>query len=133
MQLIDSFLDQEIADIWFPFSTSSLPKVLSSTIHTQFLDAQKAVLTKGLSLETDDSRKHAQFGREETLPFTVEHELGGGRLSQVHKITSMTSHGQFARKIFRRECVSRNAAKIKTFIVDIEKDSASSLCGIRKS
>jgi len=120
LQLIDSFLDQGITDIWFPFSTSSLPKVLSGTIHTQFLDAQKAVLTKGLSLEKDDSRKHAQFGRGETLPFTVENELGVGRLSQVHKITSITSHRQFVRKRFQRWDVSRNAAEIEGFIVELQ-------------
>jgi hypothetical protein len=120
LQIIDSFIDQGITDIWFPFSTSSLPKILGSTLHPQFLEVQKGVLTKGLDLERDDDRRHAHFGREEILPFKVDKELGGGRFSQVHKITSTITRREFARKQFRRGVGLRNAAEIKSFKVEIQ-------------
>lgn len=120
LQVIDAFLDQGITDIWFPFSTSSLPRALSSTLHPQFFDVQNGVLTKGLDLETNSSRKHAHFGKTEVLPFKVEKELGGGRFSQVHRITSSISKREYARKQFRRGAGTRNAAEIKSFKVELQ-------------
>jgi hypothetical protein len=120
LQVIDAFIDQGISDIWFPFSTSSLPKALGSALHPQFLEAQKGVLTKGLDLERDEGRKHAHFGRDETLPFKVDKELGGGRFSQVHKVTSTITKREFARKQFRRGAGLRNAAEIKSFKVELQ-------------
>jgi hypothetical protein len=120
LQIIDTFIDQGITDIWFPFSTFSLPNALGSALHPQFLDVQKRVLTKSIDLEKDGGRKHASFGRDEALPFKVEKELGGGRFSQVHKITSMISKREFARKQFRRGAGLRNAAEIKSFMVELQ-------------
>jgi len=115
LQAIEIFLDQGIADIWFPFSLASLPKALGSTVQGNFLDAQRVVLTKGLDFEKDENRKHAHFGRGDALPFKVENELGTGNFSQVHKITSLISKRAYARKQFRRGTGPRSEADIKNF------------------
>ena len=120
LQIIDQFLDQGITDIWFPFSSATLPNILSSSLHDQFINTQTAVLTKGLDLEKDEKRKHAHFGRDEVLPFKVEDELGRGRFSQVHKVTSLISKRQYARKRFRRGNGLRNEAEIKSFKVELQ-------------
>jgi hypothetical protein len=120
LQIIDKFLYQGITDIWFPFSSATLPKALSSTLHAQFLDTQETVLTKGLNLEKDENRKHAHFGRDEVLPFKVEDGLGGGRFSQVHRIRSLISKREYARKRFRRGIGLRNEAEIKSFKVELQ-------------
>jgi len=114
------FIDQGITDIWFPFSTFSLPNALSSTLHPQFLDVQKRVLTKSIDLEKDGGRKHASFSSDEALPFKVEKELGAGRFSHVHKITSTISKREFAQKQFRRGAGLRNAAEIKNFMMELQ-------------
>jgi hypothetical protein len=115
LQVIDNFLGQGITDIWFPFSSVSLPRALSSSMQEKFLDVQKVVLTKGLDLEKNQSKEHAHFGKGEALPFKVEEVLGEGGFSQVHKITSLISKRVYARKRFRRGTGPRSEAEISSF------------------
>jgi hypothetical protein len=78
LQVIDNFLAQGITDMWFPFSSVSLPRALNSSMQENFLDVQKVVLTKGLDLEKDENKEHAHFAKGEALPFKVEEVLGEG-------------------------------------------------------
>jgi serine/threonine protein kinase len=89
-------------------------------MQTQFLDVQTVVLTKGLDLEKDERKRHIHFSRDETMPFEVGAELGGGRFSQVHKITSSISKQEYARKKFRRGVGFRNESEIKSFKVELQ-------------
>jgi hypothetical protein len=115
LQIIDNFLGQGITDMWFPFSSASLPRALNSAMQEKFLDVQKLVLTKGLDLEKDENKEHAHFGKGEALPFKVEEMLGEGGFSQVHKITSLISKRIYARKRFRRGTGPRSDAEISSF------------------
>jgi hypothetical protein len=118
LETIDNFIDHGITDIWFPFSSMTLPQELSSSLQAQFLDVQACVFTKGLDLEKDKKKRHAHFGKNDTLPFDVSNLLGGGRLSQVHRIVSLISKREYARKRLRRRAGSRDEAEIKSFKVE---------------
>jgi hypothetical protein len=118
LETIDNFIDHGITDIWVPFSSTTLPQELSSGLQTQFLDVQACVFTKGLDLEKDKKKRHAHFGKNDALPFDVGNLLGGCRLSQVHRIVSLISKREYARKRLRRRAGSKDEAEIKSFKVE---------------
>jgi serine/threonine protein kinase len=101
LQTLDGFIDQGINDLWFPFSASSLPKVLSLSFHDRFLETQQLVLTKAIDLE-NSSKGHAHFTRDEEFPYEVRGKLGEGGFGYVDRIYSPLSGREFARKRFRR-------------------------------
>lgn len=103
LEHLDVFIQQGITDIWFPFSTDSLPGQLSPSMCRKFLDHQSIVLTKWVNLEKGLDLRHAHFGENETLPFEVVCSLGKGGFGSVDKVISLLSYREFARKKFRRK------------------------------
>ncbi|OCK99501.1 kinase-like protein, partial [Cenococcum geophilum 1.58] len=106
LQLLDSFINYGITDLWLPLSRSSLPLSLRPSLHDEFLEAQKTVLTKAVSLENPKLARHAHFGRDDEFPFKEAGRLGEGAFGYVDKVISTLSGREFARKRFRR--VGRN-------------------------
>ncbi|KAF2650026.1 kinase-like protein [Lophiostoma macrostomum CBS 122681] len=103
LSVIESFLDAGIDDFWLPMSEKALRAALASNLHSQFLDTQRMVLTKGFRLERGiGSQRHASFERHEPLPFRILNKLGAGGYGTVHKIESVSSGEFYARKAFRR-------------------------------
>ena len=103
LSVIEDFIDAGIDDFWLPVSEKALRTVLPSTFHSQFLETQRMVLTKGFNLERGiGAQRHASFDRNETLPFRVLNKLGAGGYGIVHKIESVSSGEVYARKAFRR-------------------------------
>ena len=102
VHILDSILEEGISDFWFPFSAASVPKSLSLSLHTEFLDTQALVLTKAVDLEKNGTKIHAHFGLEDTFPFEVRGRLGSGAYATVDKLLSPFSRREFARKRFRR-------------------------------
>lgn len=102
LQILDAILEEGISDFWLPFSAASVPKSLSPSLRTKFLDTQALVLTKAVDLEKNGTKTHAHFGREDTFPFEVREKLGSGGYATVDKLFSPFSRREFARKRFRR-------------------------------
>ena len=103
LSAIEDFIDAGIDDFWLPMSEKALRTVLSSTFHSQFLETQRMILTKGFKLERGiGAQRHASFDRNEALPFRVLDKLGAGGYGTVHKIQSISSGELYARKAFRR-------------------------------
>lgn len=103
LSVIEDFLDAGIDDFWLPMSEKTLRTVLPSTFHSQFLETQCMILTKGFQLERGiGAQRHASFDRNEALPFRVLDKLGAGGYGIVHKIESISSGELYARKAFRR-------------------------------
>jgi hypothetical protein len=73
------------------------------------------VLTKGLGLEKDKTKRYVHLGKDDALPFDVGKLLGGGRLLQVHRIVSLISKREHARKRLRRRVWLGDEAEIKSF------------------
>jgi hypothetical protein len=117
-ETIDNFIDHGITDIWFPFSSTTFPQELSSGLQAQFLDVQACAFTKGLDLENYKKKRHTYFGKSDALSFDVGDLLGGGRLSQIHRIVSLINKREYARKKLRRRVGSRDEAEIKSFKVE---------------
>jgi heat shock protein 1/8 len=116
LQLIETFIEDGITDIWFPFTNASLPEVLSPSIRANFINMQPLVITKALEFEKDPERKHAHFDRNELVPFEVRARLGSGASGYVEKVVSLLSHREYARKSFRRrKTFSNQREDIKSF------------------
>jgi ankyrin repeat protein/serine/threonine protein kinase len=118
LEHLDVFIQQSITDIWFPFSTSSLPGQLSPSMCTKFLDCQSIVLTKWVNLEKGLDHKHAHFGEDDALPLKVVCPLGRGGFGNVDKVISLLSGREFARKKFRRKGL-RNKSEIASFRTEL--------------
>jgi len=127
VELVDTFLQRGMTDIYFPFSRNTLPKALKEPHRTQFLDTQEAVFSKALELERgaklDDQRlhrKHAHFDHGEPLPFRVIGNLGSGAHGFVDKVVSTLSYKEFARKRFKRSQATVNQKEAKTFLNEVK-------------
>jgi hypothetical protein len=119
LPLLDSFIDQGVTDIWFPFTTTSLPDALTPSVRASFLASQSVVLSKALRFEKSSDRRHAHFAEGEPLPFEVVGRLGSGAHGYVDKVMSTPSHREYARKLFRR---TRGVGKedIKSFLTELQ-------------
>lgn len=125
VDLVDTFLQREITDIWFPFSENTLPKLLKQPHRAQFLRTQEAVFSKALELERgskldDDrmNRRHAHFSHGEPLPFKAIAILGSGAHGFVDKVVSTLSYREYARKQFKRSAINKKG--IKTFLNEVK-------------
>jgi heat shock protein 1/8 len=116
---LDTFIEQGITDIWFPFTATSLPNAISPTLRGKFLDQQQVVLSKSLLFENSSDRKHAHFAQGEPLPFHIIAKLGSGAHGQVDKVMSTVSHREYARKQFRRQRGTSKDA-IKSFLIELQ-------------
>ncbi|KAK3312216.1 kinase-like domain-containing protein [Apodospora peruviana] len=119
LDAMDAFLVQGMADIWFPFTTNSLPSVLRPSLQSKFLEVQGVVLSKGFRLEKGSDRKHALFSADEPLPFQVIGRLGRGAHGSVDKVMSTISHREYARKIFRKR-KGLKQEDIRTFKTELD-------------
>ena len=120
LQVLDAILDEGISDIWFPFTLSSSPTILSSSLQSQFLESQPLVLTKAVDLEKGVDKKHAHFGRDELFPFQIRGKLGGGGYATVNRIFSTFSGREFARKRFRRDKRHSSKGEIQSFLTELQ-------------
>jgi heat shock protein 1/8 len=119
LDMLDTFIEQDITDIWFPFTQASLPSTLSPTVRASFLDQQQVVLSKSLLFEKSSERKHTHFAQNEPNPFQVVAKLGSGAHGQVDKVMSTVSHREYARKQFRRQ-KGTNKDAIKSFLIELQ-------------
>jgi heat shock protein 1/8 len=119
LDMLDTFIEQGITDIWFPFTQTSLPNTLSPTARARFIDQQTVVFSKSLLFEASAHRKHAHFAHGEPLPFQVVAKLGAGAHGQVDKVMSTISHREYARKQFRRQRGTSKDA-IRSFLVELQ-------------
>ncbi|KAK7707689.1 hypothetical protein SLS63_013717 [Diaporthe eres] len=124
-ELIDSFLQMDRTDIWFPFSDSTLPVAVSRVCRSKFLQTQDVVLSKSFRLEKGigsdkqtSGKKHAHFGQGEPLPFRVVANLGGGAHGVVEKVVSTVSHREYARKLFRKPDIGKT--ETRTFVNELK-------------
>ena len=101
ISVLDILLDEGINDLLFPFTPTTVPKILSPDLRLLFLDAQELVLTKAVDLETG-SKRHTHFGKDDAFPFIIRGKLGRGGCANVDKIYNPLSKREFARKRFRR-------------------------------
>jgi hypothetical protein len=119
LPMLDSFVDQGITDIWFPFTSASLPDTLAPSTRAAFLKSQSVVLSKSLQFEKSPERRHVHFTEGEPLPYEVVGRLGSGAHGYVDKVMSIISHREYARKLFRRV---RGIGKenIKSFLMELQ-------------
>jgi hypothetical protein len=121
LQLLDAFIAQGITDIWFPFSNTSLPQLLSPSFRSEFLQVQSVVLTKAIDLEKGELGQHRYFGEGEPLPFKVLGILGKGGYGQVDKVLSLTSYNEYAlKRVRRRKFFTQAKERMKDFERELE-------------
>ena len=114
LNLLNILLDEGINDLLFPFTSTSVPKLLSPDLRKAFLAAQQLVLTKAVDLETG-TKRHTHFGKDDAFPFEIRGKLGRGGSASVDKIFNPLSQREFARKRFRRGSRGQNKEEIDDF------------------
>lgn len=82
-----------------------MPKKYRSTILSEIMAVQSAILTKSIGLEKREAGTHGHFTEDEPLPFTPLRKLGGGGYGEVHEVLSTISNIRYARKRIRRKTV----------------------------
>lgn len=117
MDALNSFLEQGIRDLGFPFTPKTLPATLEPEVQHAFLDMQHVVFSKAFQLEKNSARKHAYFSQEPTI-FKVIGRLGRGAHGTVDKVMSTITLKEYARKQFRKTKGLRKA-DIQTFITEL--------------
>lgn len=124
-ELINSFLQMDRTDIWFPFTDSTLPTAVTRRCRSEFLRTQDVVLSKSFCLEKgigpgnqESAKEHAHFGQDELPPFKVVANLGGGAHGVVEKVVSTVSHREYARKLFRKPDIGKTEAR--TFVNELK-------------
>lgn len=103
LEVISSFLDEDITDVWFPFSQRTLPASFNThASRLDFLDAQHLVFNKkALNLERENT-KHGHFPDSTEIPLRKIGELGKGGYGFVDRVISTVSHREYARKLIPR-------------------------------
>lgn len=114
LNVLDPLLDEGINDLLFPFTSTSVPRLISSDLRNAFLKAQQLVLTKAIELEKG-LKRHTHFGKDDAFPFEIRGKLGRGGSASVDKIYNPLSKGEYARKRFRRGSRGQNRDGVDDF------------------
>jgi hypothetical protein len=110
--LIDTFANEGLTDLCFPFSSQTLPRCLvDQATRDAFLAAQHLVLTKSLEIRIE-AGGHDHFQDPSDLPFTQLSELGRGGFGVVHKVLSNISYKEYAIKSLNRGRTFRKDANV---------------------
>ena len=114
MDVLNTLLDEGINDLLFPFTRTSVPKIIRPDLRNAFLDAQQLVLTKAIELEKGLKRL-THFGKDDAFPFEIRGKLGRGGSASVDKIFFPLSQQEYARKRFRRGSRGQNKDEVDDF------------------
>ncbi|KAF2793816.1 kinase-like protein, partial [Melanomma pulvis-pyrius CBS 109.77] len=118
LQAIDTFIDNEISDTWFPFTLRTLPEAFGDqTARRDFLGVQKQVLSEILDFE--GGSKHYHFSQSSDVPLVKISELGRGMFGFVDRVRSEVSFREYARKLIPR---GPNFRKNRAVLKDFEKE-----------
>ncbi|UNI18686.1 hypothetical protein JDV02_004940 [Purpureocillium takamizusanense] len=119
LEAMETFLRLGINDMWFPFTTSTLPAALQPSIQARFLDRQNVAYSQSKSFQLENGeQKHAYFSKDDPLPFRVIARLGRGAHGSVDKVMSNFSQREYARKLFRKSRGLR-AEDVQTFRTEL--------------
>ncbi|RYN48500.1 hypothetical protein AA0118_g11822 [Alternaria tenuissima] len=102
LDTIDSFIDSDITDVYFPFTKNTLPEALCDhSARLRFLELQHLVYnTEALRLER--RARHGHFSDPTEVPLKKVGELGKGGYGYVDRVVSTISHQEYARKLIPR-------------------------------
>ncbi|CAN9192575.1 unnamed protein product [Alternaria alternata] len=102
LDTIDSFIDSDITDVYFPFTKNTLPEALCDhSARLRFLELQHLVYnTEALKLERH--ARHGHFSDPTEVPLKKVGELGKGGYGYVDRVVSTISHQEYARKLIPR-------------------------------
>jgi serine/threonine protein kinase len=122
LDLMDKLIADGFRDAWFPVTRSGLPSCLPSDVKASVVDVQDLIITKAIYLEKGQEGEHCHFGQEESPPFEVKGLIGKGGYGEVHRVVSLISFKEYARKrvpraiVFRR----RQTEDMNRFVDEIE-------------
>jgi serine/threonine protein kinase len=119
LDTIDSFIDSDITDVYFPFTKNTLPEALCDhSARLRFLELQHLVYnTEALRLER--RARHGHFSDPTEVPLKKVGELGKGGYGYVDRVVSTISHQEYARKLIPR---GRTFKKNKQVLRDFTKE-----------
>lgn len=128
LQHLNTFIDQGITDIWFPFDRRNIPDFLTPTNKSKFLEIQSVVFTKTLDLEKGSKGKHQNLSADDVLPFVSKGRLGSGAYGVVDKVLSTRTFKEYARKRIKKTARNFRASRAE---IERFKDELAALKGLR--
>ena len=109
LELLNTFIDLGVSDLWFPFTEQTLPPCVLPSKRSQFVAAQNLVMTKSVDLEKGEKGQHCYFRANEPLPLEMKGRLGSGGFGQVDQVLSTISFREYALKRVLRSAVFSGA------------------------
>jgi serine/threonine protein kinase len=117
---LDAFTAQGIIDIWFSFSTNSLPDLLRPSSKVEFLRLQSTILTKSFNLEKGEKGQHRYFVDGKVLPFKILGHLEEGVYGTIDKVINILNCKVYARKrIYRDRFFQQARQSIRGFKTEL--------------
>ncbi|KAH7371022.1 hypothetical protein BKA66DRAFT_470445 [Pyrenochaeta sp. MPI-SDFR-AT-0127] len=120
LDTIDAFIDNDITDVYFPFSKTTLPEALREhSARLRFLELQHLVFnTDALNLERH--ARHGHFSESQQVPLKKVRELGKGGYGYVDHVVSTISHKAYARKLISRgRTFKRDKQVLQSFVREL--------------
>jgi serine/threonine protein kinase len=120
LDAIDGFINDDITDVSFPFSKSTLPETLRDhSARLKFLELQHLVYnTEALDLE--HNARHGHFSDPADVPLKKIGELGKGGFGYVDHVVSTITNREYARKLISRgKTFRRDKQVLQAFIKEL--------------
>ncbi|KAH7074607.1 kinase-like domain-containing protein [Paraphoma chrysanthemicola] len=121
LDVMDSFVEQDLFDIHFPYTEQRLPRCLSKTAdRLLFVELQNHVLTVAKDVEDFESKVHRNLKDSADEWFFFGGNLGRGGYGYVDRVRSRLSLNEFAlKRSLRGKMFSRDQAAMRVFVDEL--------------
>lgn len=122
LNLLDTLLDADFSDFWFPVTEQCLSGCLGPSVGQALFNAQHIILTTSMELEKGAKGEHCYFKQGDPFPFESKKALGEGGMGQVDRVLHKISSKEYARKRVPRSSVFKGPWKerMKRFVDEIQ-------------
>ncbi|EFQ89142.1 hypothetical protein PTT_14683 [Pyrenophora teres f. teres 0-1] len=112
LDAIDAFIDNDLSDLSFPFSKSTLPEALREiSARVKFIELQHLVYNSE-ALNLEQATHHGHFNDSADVPLKKVGDLGKGGYGYVDRVVSTISHREYARKQIPRGTTFRRDRQV---------------------
>ena len=115
-EVIKDFVEENLTDIYLPYSEGNLPNFVSGQARLLFLDCQNYVLNGRAAALEKSGGPHQNFNGSADEYFKYVEDLGDGGFGVVDSVSGEMSLASFARKrIKRHRLYSEDKARLQIF------------------
>ncbi|KAF1832875.1 kinase-like protein [Decorospora gaudefroyi] len=121
LDVMDSFVEQALLDINFPYTEKRLPASLSEMPdRMRFIEMQDHVLSAAKDIEDIENQRHVNLGKPGDENFDMLYSLGRGGFGYVDCVRSRWSTKEFAlKRCVRGKMFSRDRDRLRMFVAEL--------------